>query len=124
MLTIEYKNLFKNIAFCLFVTMLVQLMFTISFTQQKPAGLVNSNNNANGDSSSNDVSERIEPRSLEQKTNKLTLSPEMIYLLMKRFQHNQKLQEYLTVLKKKKFDESYGEENQYDDETYEGKFRF
>jgi hypothetical protein len=53
----------------------------------------------------------------------------MLYLLSKRFHYNEKLQEYLKVLKKKKFDETYPEEEpvqeeEEDDDSYKGKFRF
>lgn len=117
---VNIKNVFKNVAFCLFITILVQMMFTISFTQQKALSFnaLGQNNHANRLSNEFEQQEgRV------GKPSKLALSPELLYLLMKRFEHNEKLQEYLKVLKSKKNDEtSFVEEDE--DDGYEGKFRF
>lgn len=113
------KFLLEKLSLLLLISLMIQLVFTVSLSSQyeiKSRHLRNSNNK--------EVKEE-EPNVGEgQKANRLTLSPEMIYFLMKRFANNPKLQEYLKVLKKKKYDETYAEEEPFYDYNYQGKFRF
>ena len=110
----------KNVALCVLISVMIQLMFTISFTEQKALTFDPSNIDATN-SLSNSKSNQVVNTNFKPE---LKLSEDFLKLLLNRYKHNRDLQEYLRNLKKKKFDESYAEEDPYEEEAYEGKFRY
>ncbi|CAF0727733.1 unnamed protein product [Brachionus calyciflorus] len=111
---------------CLLVAFIIQLMFSVSLSHQKES--LNSEQNT-----MDDINARLMSSLTSEQLKKNRLFPsddffkELIRvtnLKLKAHPNYKILHKFLKDLKKKKYDENFGEEEPYEDYSYQGKFRF
>ncbi|CAF0727743.1 unnamed protein product [Brachionus calyciflorus] len=104
---------------CLLVAFIIQLMFSVSLSHQKES--LNSEQNTMDDINARLMSSLT---SEQLKKNRLFPSDDFFKELIRAHPNYKILHKFLKDLKKKKYDENFGEEEPYEDYSYQGKFRF
>jgi len=131
------SKLLERITLCFMLTLFLHLMITIRFTEQREIQSFKGKKPA----AHHPAAEHTHPASIQRSENgikylskrqatdgngnnkELILTSEIIHYLMKKYANNEKMQNYLRVLKKKKM-ENDESENDSEDYAYQGKFRF